>query len=350
MNLRLLPALLFLVVCASTSLAQTSNLIFFTDNGERFTIIMNGLRYNETPATNVKLTELSPAVYKVKAIFEDPALGEVTKTIPLESYREITFNIRLKKQSDVGKTFKRMGKQVGRDLNMVDSSEVYADPKETYVMRFISEYPIGTPPAQPQPVYNTQPAVVAGTPGTVQQTTTTTTTVRSTGVQPAGTSMNVSVNDPEMGVNFNMNVGTPTGTAVTSGGTVQQSTTTTTTYGTPVQNRTTSHYVMPGYNGAIGCPWPMDQSAFNNAVNTVKGQSFEDNKLQVARQVLMSNCMTSAQVAQVMKLFSFEDSRLDFAKFAYGYTYDLGNYFMVNQSFSFSSSVDELNAYIQGRR
>jgi len=334
--------------------AQTSNLIFFSENGEKFTIVMNGLRYNEAPATNVRLTDLAPAVYKVKAIFEDPALGSVSKTIPLEPYRETTFNIRLKKQTLAGKTAGRMAKQVGRDLNMVDSSEVYADPKETYVMRFVSEVPLAVPVqqqtvvTQQQPVYNTQPTVVQG--GSVTQTTTTTTTVRGN-PQPVtttpGASVNMSVNDPDLGVNFNMNVGVPAGTTVVSGGTVQQ-TTTTTTYGSgaPVQAHA-SHYVMPGYNGPIGCPWPMDQNAYRSAVGSISKQSFEENKLQVAKQVFTSNCLTSAQVGEIMRLFSFEDSRLDFAKFAYGHTYDLGNYFMVNDAFTFSSSVDELNEYIR---
>jgi hypothetical protein len=59
--------------------------------------------------------------------------------------------------------------------------------------------------------------------------------------------------------------------------------------------------------------------------------------------------MTTAQVSQIMALFSFEDSKLDFAKFAYGRTYDLSNYFMVNNAFTFSSSVDELNDFIQSQ-
>jgi hypothetical protein len=32
--------------------------------------------------------------------------------------------------------------------------------------------------------------------------------------------------------------------------------------------------MMPGYTGAIGCPWPMDQNAFNGALATINGQSF----------------------------------------------------------------------------
>ena len=38
--------------------------------------------------------------------------------------------------------------------------------------------------------------------------------------------------------------------------------------------------------------------------------------------------------------------KLDLAKFAYGYTYDIGNYFKVSQALDFSSSVEELNDYI----
>ena len=163
----------------------------------------------------------------------------------------------------------------------------------------------------------------------------------------------MSVNDPDLGVNFNMSIGVPMGgTVVSSGGTVQQTTTTTTSYGTPVPQQQVvvqqqqQQYVMPGYNGPIGCPWPMDQNAFSGALGTINGQSFESNKLQVAKQAFATNCMTSAQVGQIMQLFSFEDSRLDFAKFAYGHTYDLGNYFQINNAFTFSSSVDELNDFI----
>jgi len=47
-----------------------------------------------------------------------------------------------------------------------------------------------------------------------------------------------------------------------------------------------------------------------------------------------------------MQAFTFEDTKLQFAKFAYGRTFDIGNYFVVNNAFDFSSSVDELNAFI----
>jgi hypothetical protein len=56
--------------------------------------------------------------------------------------------------------------------------------------------------------------------------------------------------------------------------------------------------------------------------------------------------LTSAQITDIMRLFSFESSRLEIAKFAYNYVVDPQRYFMVNNAFSFSSSVDDLNRFI----
>jgi hypothetical protein len=346
--------------------AQKSNLIFFAENGERFTVVMNGLRYNEVPATNVKLSDLTaPSVYKVKVLFEDVTLGEVTKTINLEPFVEYTFNVRPKKETALGKGINKASNQIAKDFGGQDSSKIKkaGEEKVEYVIRFVSETPLTMPMAQqpvmqsppPAVVYAPAPTTTVVAPGTVTQTTRTTTTTSQPTGAVMGTGMNVSVNDPDLGVNFNMNVGIPVGTVVTTGGTVQQTTTTTYSSGgsapapVVVQQAQRSHYMMPGYTGAIGCPWPMDQSAFSGALGTINGQSFEDNKLQIAKQVFTSNCMTTAQVSQIMALFSFEDSKLDFAKFAYGRTYDLSNYFMVNNAFTFSSSVDELNDFIQSQ-
>ena len=39
--------------------AQTANLILFTENDEQFTAILNGVRQNAKPETNVKITRLN---------------------------------------------------------------------------------------------------------------------------------------------------------------------------------------------------------------------------------------------------------------------------------------------------
>ena len=90
----------------------------------------------------------------------------------------------------------------------------------------------------------------------------------------------------------------------------------------------------------------MSDADFASAKKSIESKSFEDSKMTLAKQVFNTNCMTSAQVKEIMLLFTFEASRLDFAKYAYGKTYDQGNYYKVNDAFQFESSIDDLNKYI----
>jgi hypothetical protein len=62
--------------------------------------------------------------------------------------------------------------------------------------------------------------------------------------------------------------------------------------------------------------------------------------------------LNSSEIAEITKLFSFESSRLDFAKYAYDYVIDPKNYVIVQDAFMFSSSTSELQDYIaaKGRR
>jgi len=316
---------LLLISCLlllSAGFAQKTNLVFFSENGERFTVVLNGIRQNAQPETNVKITDLIAPNYKVKVIFEDTNLGEIDKNLLFGQGTETTFVI---KKNNKGE----------------------------YVIRYMNEVPLAqaAPPAQGQTVtvYTTTPPPAATTTVTTQQTTT---TYGGTQPQNGNVSMGININDPDLGVNFNMNV-SGTGTTGTTGTT---STTTTTTYTEsttvssgggyhePVQQQTV--YVMPGYNGPVGCPWPMTPQDFQGVKNSISSKSFDDTKLTVAKQVISSNCLTSSQVKEIMLLFSFEDTRLELAKWAYGYTFDIGNYYKLNDAFTFESSIEELNEYI----
>ncbi len=153
------------------------------------------------------------------------------------------------------------------------------------------------------------------------------------------TEVDVNVNMGGMGVDMDVNISeTYTETHTTT-------TTTTTTSGAGHD-----HYVMSGYNGPIGCPWPMDDAQFSDAKRSVSSKDFEDSKLTVAKQITGSNCLTASQVREMMGVFDFEDSKLEYAKFAYNRTYDLGNYYKLNDAFDFESSIDELNQYINNAK
>ena len=93
----------------------------------------------------------------------------------------------------------------------------------------------------------------------------------------------------------------------------------------------------------------MSDPEFAEARKSIESKTFEDTKMTMAKQVGGDRCFTVDQVKGLMGLFGFEDSKLDFAKYAYERTYDIDNYYRVNDAFSFESSVDELNEYIEAR-
>lgn len=160
-------------------------------------------------------------------------------------------------------------------------------------------------------------------------------TVCSTAAVAQDTDVNIDMNMGGMGVDMNVNVReTRTETYTT--------TTTTTTGGGGNQ------YVMPGYSGPIGCPWPMNETDFADAQRSVSSKNFEDSKLTIAKQITGANCLTADQVKRMMRTFDFEASKLEYAKFAYGKTFDIGNYYKLNDAFEFESSIDELNEHING--
>lgn len=131
---------------------------------------------------------------------------------------------------------------------------------------------------------------------------------------------------------------------ITRTGVPVRQTSTTTTSSTPVR----VEYV-PGYSGPYGCAQPMSASSFEAAKASVNDADFENTKMSTAKTITGANCLTVDQVIQICKLFDFEASKLEFAKFAFSKTYDKGNYFKVNTVFDFDASKAELNKYVQNR-
>lgn len=340
-----------LLLAAQGLLAQVSKITIFSEDGYPFQFVANGILQNANPQTNVQVPNLTPGPYKVRVIFSDTALGVINDKFFLDEFSEQTYVIKNKKISSVEKKFKSFGNTVAKDASFKSEQDADARKAEIeaknsrFVIRMLNKTPYGAPApaaapaagyAQPAPAVgytqqtttHSQPAQV----GVTQQTTTVT-----SGTPAGGAS--IGVNMP--GVNVNMNLGNGMGMSQTT------HTTTTTHSGGGVAQ--TQVYSMPGYSGPTGCPWPMQPQDFQSAKATIASKSFEDSKLTIAQQIVGSNCLFASQVREIMALFDFEQSKLDFAKFAYGRTFDIGNYFKVNDAFQFETSIDELNAYIASR-
>ncbi len=97
------------------------------------------------------------------------------------------------------------------------------------------------------------------------------------------------------------------------------------------------------------CMYAMNPYDFQQAKQSIEKQTFEDSKIQIAKQIAGSNCLSSVQVKEILQLFTFEENKLDLAKALYGVVIDRNNYFLINDVFTYSSSVDELNEFMMGK-
>ena len=94
----------------------------------------------------------------------------------------------------------------------------------------------------------------------------------------------------------------------------------------------------------------MNDAAFSQAKESLKREWFENTRLSTAKQLIDRNYFTSRQVKELVLLFTFENNRLDIAKYAYSKTVDKGNYFIMNDAFSMSKNKEELNNFIRTQR
>jgi len=196
---------LFFILLSINLYSQTSNLIVFTEQGERFFLILNGIKQNSSLETNVKVTDLNANSYKVILIFENKQIPNLDKTIYFnEMGHEYTFNVKKNK-------------------------------KGNYVLRLISDVPIANAPVPPA---NQTVIVYTQTPP-AQTTTTTSTTTTNDGI-----SFGMNINDN--GVNANLNINT-SGNGITTSYTETTTTTTTTTTTNSIQQPV----FVPGYTGPV---------------------------------------------------------------------------------------------------
>jgi len=316
-KLYLIAAMLFTSII-SLHAQQHGNLTVFSEDGDKFFLILNGEKQNEEAQTNIRVEELNQPYYSARIIFEDKTLAPITKNNLMivdadAKFMDVTYKIKKDKNKKVKLNY----------YSMIPVQEDFLPPSGMYVRQFGQTS---------QQTNSQQPVQIQGGRQTTTTTTTTTTNTNSNGI---GATLNVP------GMNVNISIADPDMDAHTT--TTTHHTTTTHTGGQPQQQQQ-----QPQYTG--NCKgWPMEAADFSAAKKTINESSFDDTKLSTAKSIASSNCLTCDQIAQICNLFSFEENKLAFAKFAYKYTTDPKNYFKVNNVFSFSSSKEELNEFIQGQ-
>ncbi len=97
----------------------------------------------------------------------------------------------------------------------------------------------------------------------------------------------------------------------------------------------------PTYNQQVS------DNDFNQLKQYIKKEAFDDRKVALAKQGAGNNYFSTSQVSQLMSLISFDNGKLDIAKYFYNQCIDKNNYYQLADALSFSSSKDELLNYIK---
>lgn len=94
----------------------------------------------------------------------------------------------------------------------------------------------------------------------------------------------------------------------------------------------------------------MSAQAFDRIREAVDKQSLDSDKFDMLSTLLTDQPITSDQLTELLKLFTFDEKRLKAAKRVWTNVVDKPNFYRVFDSFSFSSSVNELKAFLATRQ
>jgi hypothetical protein len=309
LDFKLLIPLFFVTFVGFSQIQPVGHLTIFSEDGDRFQLVLNGELINDVPQTNLRVEDLNQPYYNAKIIFENKQLSEISKN-----------NLMI---ADVDGIFTDVTYKIRRDKNKAGKMK----------MNFFSQIPVRQdfiPASNVHVIHYGQPRSNIGfQQNGISQTTTTTTTQSGVNV-----GANVNIGGISMGVSINDNLGDAVVTQ-----------TTTTTHSNSDHNYQDQH---ENHRSCVG-RYAMNSNDFSSALSTLKNQGFDETKLKTAKQIAAANCLNVNQIIQIANLFGFEESKLEFAKFAYDYCVEPKKYFNLNNIFAFSTSVDELTDYIQSK-
>lgn len=264
------------------------------------------MKQNATPAPRVEVADVQAGFYQVRIDFQDPTLPDFAQN------------------------------NVGVENGVRGSYLVKINRKGEYVLRLNSYAPMAGAPV------SSMPPPVGTSTGTIDVGTVT---------PPANGQATISVQGDAAtsteSVSMNIDLGNMMQAAAGALGNVNVSVTTTTT--------TTSS---GGWDGgweeqaptppapAPAGPVAMSSLDFTDYLNAIRSKTFEDSKLSTAKAPLSGQYLTAKQIKQVMQVFTFEDSRLEFAIFAHKRCVDPSNYYQVYDAFEFELSIDDLQEAI----
>lgn len=278
----------------------------FSELGEVFTLYVNQMKQNPTPSARVEVKDLQASYYHVRIDFEDATLPDFAQNnVGVENGVHSTYLVKLNR-------------------------------KGAYVLRMNSSGPI---------LGQSQPALTQSMPPPPPPTNEAISTTQ-------GGNMAIAAGNSEqesISMNINLGGGILDAAGALGSMNLQVTTTTTTTTAPSSSLNNQASWDEPANAPAASTPvedYGFSNFEFNEYLDAIRNKTFEDSKLTTAKAPLSGTQITARQVAQVMGLFTFEDSRLEFAIFAHPRCLDPQNYYLVYDAFEFELSIDDLQEAI----
>ena len=302
--------LLFLSGAFSLSFAQ-SEIEVFSEVGDAFTLYLNQVQMNEVPSPRV-LATVDVGFYQVRIDFEEDGRPDLFKN------------------------------SFGTEAGMRSTGKITMNRKGQFVLRAFGFAPMSSSPSPESASAipsSTTPSSASSAANTAMSTNVTVTGTAAEAGQGSNTTeqinMNVNVGGNFLPGGLNMNVQmSSTESWTTTESTSHSSSASSWGEGNQASEEdvdTSSH---------VG----MNALDFQDYLRAIQSKDFEDSKMSTAQAPLNAGAMLSAaQIAEVMKAFDYESTRLEFAVFAHSKCVDVHNYYKTHGSFEYELSIDDLN-------
>jgi len=224
---------LCMAILSSWSFSQ-SNLTIFNNDGRQFYAIMNGIKQNAVPQTNVYISNVKNGVYSVKLIFADGITADIDKNVYFDEPSDVVTRVKFKK----GKGTLQLISILPTTGPLQEPSTVIYRSSDASAYSDATQQTVLSTPVQQQVAQPAQTTTVTTTTSTSQVTSSNNfvpVTNQTNG--NAGMNMSVNVTDPTMtngqaGMNMSVNVSDPTMTNGQAGLNMQMNVTDPTLTGT----------------------------------------------------------------------------------------------------------------------
>jgi len=311
----------FFLLSFSINAQSNVNLVIFSEDGDPFYAYINGVKQNNTAETNVKFTNLTPNI-SLRIEFENKALPQLKQNMALEAGYEHTARIK-------------------------------RDPKKQLKLRYFGMVPLNEASSGMNTVqYHTAEDSNTSSGNNTSYNTDPNTNSSSTTISQTGSSNNkdgtvsININMPGMNMNVNAvdpNYNTTTSTTVTSSSSSYNSNQNHTSENNSHNTATTSK---PNPKNDPTCQVAMNQASFQKMKESIESKPFSETKMSTAKVATQNACLSVSQIKTIASLFSMDEDKLMYAKYAYDHCVDKANYYLVSEVFTFSGTTDELNEFL----